>query len=465
VAGGEKFVCLDGLARNGHDFAATAVSQGAVALVVDHPLPVAGAAQVVVPDTREAAARLAAAFHGHPSRRLSVIGVTGTNGKTTVTHLLRGIAEAAGIPAAVLGTLGGLTGGGYHATGYTTPEAPELQAFLRDAALEGRRWVAMEVSSHALVQKRAFATTFAAVVFTNLSRDHLDYHGTMEAYFEAKALLFSRSGRGSGKDAVAVVNLEDPLGRTLAARTTDRVAGYGFGPEASYRALDVETGPGGTRYVLQAPGGRVEVRLALVGRYNVLNALAAQATALELGVRLPAAARGAAAVARVPGRLEPVEGSQPFLVLVDYAHTPDALERTLEAVRGIARGRLHLVFGCGGDRDRGKRPEMGRVAAAMADRVIVTSDNPRSEDPETILDEILAGVGGATHVERLADREAAIRAAVRGAAPGDVVLLAGKGHEREQITGRDRRPFDDRSVAAAALRDMGFDVDDLEPAF
>ena len=461
VGGGDMFVCLDGLARNGHDFAAAAVNQGAVALVVRIPVEGVAATQVVVDDTREAMARLAAAYFGHPSHRMTLVGVTGTNGKTTVTHLLHAICGAADKKTEVLGTLGSLSGGRYQPTGFTTPEAPELQRLLADAADRGVEWVAMEVSSHALVQKRSFGTRFAATVFTNLTRDHLDYHGDMDAYFRAKALLFTDAGRGADGDTVAVINAEDPAGRALAAEVEGRMVTYGFGGGVDYRADRVRTGPEGTFYRLVTPRGRVEVELPLLGRFNVLNALAAQAAALELGLSLDVAARGVRQVGQVRGRMESVPGSQPFLVLVDFAHTPDALTHALTDARKLAPGRLTLVFGCGGDRDRGKRVEMGRVASRLADRVVVTSDNPRGEDPEAIANEIERGVReGRTEARRELDRGRAIRRALEEARPGDLVIIAGKGHETTQIIGEDKRPFDDWETAARVLTELGFHVED-----
>ena len=462
VGGGELFVCLEGLASNGHDFAATAVNQGAAALLAKRFLPeLAATPQVVVADPREAMARAAAAFFSHPSRSLELVGVTGTNGKTTVTHFVQSVAEAAGKRAEVLGTLGGKVGGDYTSTGFTTPEAPALQKYLREAVLRGTEWLAMEVSSHALAQRRVFGTDFGAVVFTNLTRDHLDFHGTMEGYFEAKALLFSEDGRGSSRPAVAVLNLEDPAGQVLAGRVTGKKVTYGFGRGTDYRAHDVRTSPEYTTYALSTPQGRANVRLTLPGRFNILNALAAQAAGMERGLTLEAAVKGAETLNRVPGRMERVTGSQPFSVFVDYAHTPDALEHALHAARNFTSGRLIVVFGCGGDRDQGKRPEMGRVAARESDRIVLTSDNPRSENPETILDEIERGVRESTvPYLRESDRAKAIRIALDHAQAGDTILIAGKGHENYQIIGQTTLPFDDRVVAAHVLRELGFHVDD-----
>jgi UDP-N-acetylmuramoyl-L-alanyl-D-glutamate--2,6-diaminopimelate ligase len=465
VGGGGLFVCLEGLARNGHDFAAAAVAQGAAALVVRHFLPeVSETTQVVVPDPREAMARLAAAFFSHPSRDLDVIGVTGTNGKTTVTHLVQAVGREAGRKTSVVGTLGSTVGGDYRETGFTTPEAPELQKLLRQAADADTEWVALEVSSHALAQKRSFATDFRAVVFTNLTRDHLDYHQDMQRYFETKARLFTPEGRGSDRGALAVINLEDRAGRALAEMTAGARVTYGFGKGVDYRARHVRLDARKTRYELVTPVGRSEVRLRLLGRFNVLNALAAQAVSVELGAPLEAAARGVSALTRVPGRMESVSGTQPFLVLVDYSHTPDALEHALRSARRVTRNRLLVVFGCGGDRDPGKREEMGRVSARLADRVVVTSDNPRHEDPESIIESVVAGTrDGSALVHREVDRARAIRFALECATEGDTVLVAGKGHEPYQIVGDRRLPFDDRRVAAATLREIGFDADDPEP--
>ena len=461
VGGGELFVCLEGLARNGHDFAAAAVSQGAAALVVRYPVSGVGEVpQVVVPDTREALARLAAAFFSHPSRELRVIGVTGTNGKTTVTHLLQAIGKSAGIRTEIMGTLGTSGKNGYRPTGFTTPEAPKVQKFLREAADRGPGWVAMEVSSHALAQKRTFATDYSAVVYTNLTRDHLDFHKDMDGYLEAKARLFTAEGRGSDFDTVAVINLEDDRGRDLASRSTGRTVTYGFHGGVDYRARRLRSGVRETRYELVTPRGRESVRLGLLGDFNVLNALAAQAAAMEIGTPLATVVRGVSEIDRVPGRMEPVRGEQPFLVLVDYAHTPDALSHALASVRRLTRERVLVVFGCGGERDPGKRPVMGEVAARLADRVVITSDNPRGEDPESIVEAVVAGTrGGSASVTREIDRKTAIRLALSEAGNGDVVLIAGKGHETYQLVGDSTLPFDDRRVAAEALQEMGFDVD------
>lgn len=453
VGGGDLFVCLEGLASDGHDFAAAAVRAGAAAVLLRRPDALRGdVPMLVVPDTRDALARISAAFHGHPARRLTVIGVTGTNGKTTTTQILGAIGAAAGKESAVFGTLGNRTGGTWQPTRFTTPEAPEVQRLLREAADRGVTWVAMEVSSHALAQKRVHALDFAAAVFTNLTRDHLDFHPDLEAYFEAKALLFDPEARAAERIPVAIIGIDDAHGRELARRFGPSAVTYGFHADAHYRATDPRTTVAGVEFTLRTPRGDAAVRAPLVGDFNILNLAAAVAVAVELGVPLDAAVRGAASVPGVPGRMEKVPGDRPFLVLVDYAHTPDGLERALRAARGFTAGRLWVVFGCGGDRDRGKRPEMGMVASTLADHVIVTSDNPRTEDPAIILDEILAGVPSGAPVERELDRARAIASAVERAEAGDTVLIAGKGHETVQIVGREERPFDDRQVAAAAMQ-------------
>jgi UDP-N-acetylmuramoyl-L-alanyl-D-glutamate--2,6-diaminopimelate ligase len=461
VGGGELFVCLEGLARNGHDFAATAVARGAVALVVTHLLAdLSQVPQVVVADTREAMARLAAAFFSYPARSLKVIGVTGTNGKTTVTHLIHAVVKESGDPVEIMGTLGTRVGETYASTGFTTPESTDLQRLLRESVDRGTSWVAMEVSSHALTQKRTFATDFHAVVFTNLTQDHLDYHGDMNRYLAAKELLFDVESRGTDGDVVAVINADDPAGTRIAGKTRDRVVTYGTGPGVDYRARHARTHDRGTHYELVTPEGSTDVELPLMGDFNVLNALAAQAAAMELGLSLETAARGVEAIPSISGRMEVVRGDQPFLVVVDFAHTPDALERALRSAREFTAGKLTVVFGCGGDRDREKRPRMGAVAGELADRVMVTSDNPRHENPSSIIDEILVGVSGGIEVIREEDRTLAIRAALEQARKGDTILLAGKGHETVQVMGDTSIPFDDRRVAAEVLKEIGFDVDD-----
>ena len=428
VAPGTLFCCVTGAVVDGHDFAAQAVDAGAVALLVQRPLEV-DVPQIVVDDVRAEMARMASALFGHPSRRMAVVGVTGTNGKTTTTHFLRAVLEADGRRAGVIGTLSGVR---------TTPAAPELQEHLAELAEEGFDSVAMEGSSHALVQHRVDAVRFAVAVFTNLSQDHLDFHRTMDEYFEAKASLFDPA-----RATRAVVNADDPWGRRLleSARLPTR-------PFSLSEAVDLQVDRSGSTFRWEGE----PVRLRLAGPVNVANALAAAAAARELGVDATAVAKGLSNLASVPGRNEPVDRGQPFSVLVDYAHTPQALELTLEGARRMAGdNKVLVVFGCGGDRDRTKRPLMGEVAARLADVAVLTSDNPRSEDPGAIIDEVRAGVGRTEVLVVEPDRRAAIALALQAAHPGDVVVLAGKGHETTQVVGDQVIPFDDRAVAAEVL--------------
>ncbi|MDP8991939.1 MAG: UDP-N-acetylmuramoyl-L-alanyl-D-glutamate--2,6-diaminopimelate ligase [Actinomycetota bacterium] len=426
---GALFFCLPGAHADGHDHAPAAVEAGAAALVVERFLPL-GVPQVRVADTRAAMAPAAAAFHGHPSDALRVAGVTGTNGKTTTTHLLAAVLEAHGWPTEVVGTLGGVR---------TTPESPELQARLAAALAAGRRAAALEVSSHAMVQHRVDAVRFAVVAFTNLGRDHLDYHGDMESYFSAKAALFETE-----RAACGVVNADDPYGRRLLETAPIPVRAYRLSD-----APDLEVGPGGTTFAWEGE----RVRLALGGRFNASNALCAATMARELGVPARAVADGLSSVEAVPGRYERVDAGQPFAVVVDYAHTPDALAEVLDAAREEAGpGRVLVVFGCGGDRDRTKRPLMGEVAAALADLAVLTSDNPRGEEPLAIIDEVRAGVRAGDRLRVEPDRQAAIELALGLAGPGDVVLIAGKGHETGQALAGRTVPFDDRQAARKALQ-------------
>jgi UDP-N-acetylmuramoyl-L-alanyl-D-glutamate--2,6-diaminopimelate ligase len=456
VEPGGLFCCVPGSTADGHDHAPAAVAAGAVALLVERflDLPVA---QVRVPSVRAAMAPVAAACFGHPSRRLRVLGVTGTNGKTTTTYLLEAIAGAGGFASGVIGTVEARIAGAPVGGERTTPEAPDLQALLHRMAEAGVEVAAIEVSSHALALHRADATWFAAACFTNLSQDHLDFHPTLEDYFAAKASLFDPA-----RVASAALNLDDPHGLELARRvaaTGVPVTGFGIeAPEAAVRAEGLAIEPGGNRFRLVTPWGTGPVASPLVGRFNAANALAAAATALAAGLPFQAVVKGLSTRVVVPGRMERVDAGQPFPVLVDYAHTPDGLDQVLRAGRQLAgRGRLVVVFGAGGDRDRGKRPAMGKVAAALADVVCVTSDNPRSEDPAAIAEEVAAGVfeaGGDAAV--VLDRRAAIRFALGHAGEGDVVVIAGKGHEPGQTARGITVPFDDRAVAAEELARLGF---------
>ncbi|HMD51920.1 MAG TPA: UDP-N-acetylmuramoyl-L-alanyl-D-glutamate--2,6-diaminopimelate ligase [Solirubrobacteraceae bacterium] len=460
VRPGGLFFCVSGFRRDGHDFAADAVSSGASALIVERPLDLA-VPTLLVESARHAMAPIAARFNGDPARELQVVGVTGTNGKTTTAYLIRALLEAVGRPCGLLGTVASIIGGSEREVQRTTPEAIDLQADLRAMLDGGDLACSMEVSSHALELGRVDAIGFAAAVFTNLTQDHLDFHPTMEDYFQAKRTLFT-GVPGADPPGVSVVNADDPYGRRLAAEL-EGVTTFATDAPADYRASDVRCDFDGCRFLLHTPAGDREVALGMPGRFNVANALAAVATVHRLGGELDVVLAALERGVRVPGRFEPVHEGQPFAVLVDYAHTPDSLENVLAAARELAgpreraAGRVICVFGAGGDRDRGKRPLMGEIAAGLGDLVLVTSDNPRSEDPEQIIAEIMAGVeragGGATRrVRSIPDRRAAIGEALSAAEPGDVVVIAGKGHEQgQELVGGRKVPFDDVAVAREAL--------------
>ena len=449
------FVAVRGHSLDGHDWLDAARNAGATLAIVEDSsrttLP-----HIIVRDGRRAAAVAAAAFHGWPARDLSIVGVTGTNGKTTTVGLLRHLLDQPGHSAASIGTLGVLIGSAGEplpgGSGLTTPGPIELQRVLRALVDRAVRTVAMEVSSHSLDQRRVDGIVFDAAVFTNLTRDHLDYHGTMDAYRTAKLRLVGLLAR----DGVALFNADDPAWRGVTH--APRMWTFGVDAPADVMARDVMFSSAGSRFLLVAPTGAAPVTLPLIGDFNVANALSAASAALALGVPIADVAERLTHAPQVPGRLERVHDMP--TVLRDYAHTPDALDRALRAVRPFTQvaanadagadavvSRLIVVFGCGGDRDRGKRPEMGRLAEALADIVIVTSDNPRTEDPERILDDIEAGMQRRDHV-RIVDRRAAIAHALSVAAPHDVVVLAGKGHETYQIRGTTSYPFDEREIVA-----------------
>ena len=449
VAAGELFVAIRGLHCDGAEFADEARRRGAVAVVAETPRPAGlDAPWIRVADARAALAALGAAINGHPSRELVVVGTTGTNGKTTTTYLLEAIFEHAGLPCGRVSTVSYRIADDEQSAARTTPEAPELQALLRRMVARGRRACALEVSSHALALQRVEQISFDAVVFTNLTRDHLDFHGDMASYFAAKRRLFEMAD----ETAPAVVNVDDPYGRTLAAQVRRPVT-YGLETEADVTADRVDLSASGIELDLRTARGPLQLRSPLLGRGNTYNLAAAAAAGAALDLPLPAIQQGVAAVARVPGRMEVVsDDGDAVTVIVDFAHTDDALRGLLESARRLAAGRLIAVFGCGGERDAAKRPLMGAAAGRGADRVIVTSDNPRSEAPARIAADIERGLAGCgTPWLTVLDRRTAIERAIGEAGPGDMVVIAGKGHERSQVFAGRSTPFDDAATARGAL--------------
>ncbi len=456
VKPGALFFSVAGLHTDGLAYVKDAVSCGAAAVVTDRDVAVEGATRVLVPDVRKALAKTACAFHGNPSRRLKMVGITGTNGKTTVSYLVRSIFSEAGLKAGVVGTIGYDLGDVRLKGAHTTPEAPDFQELLADMLKRGMTHAAVEVSSHALAQRRSYGTEFDAVVFTNLSRDHLDYHRTFEEYRDAKLKLFTKCERGAAlKSPVCVLNADDqafPAFRAASVASGDPVCTYSLAGTADVAAKEVKLLPAGSDFLLVWRGEPVRVRLSIPGLFNVMNALAAFGAGVSLGIGPNEVAAGLGALKGVRGRMERVDMGQDFSVFIDYAHTPDALDNILRTVRPITKRELISVFGCGGDRDRGKRSEMGAVSGSLADVTIITSDNPRSEEPLSIIAQIEEGIrrtGGRYSI--VADRREAIRGALAGARPGDSVVIAGKGHEDYQIVGKEVRHFDDREVAEEFL--------------
>ena len=446
---GDLFVAVRGAKTDGFAHAADAIARGAVAIVSDRPPasdPVRSVPWVRAASPRAAVGRLAARIHGDPAERLVLAGVTGTNGKTSTATLLSAILEARFGAAGFIGTTGYRTRRRTIEADRTTPEAPVIQEILAELVSDGVPAAAMEVSSHALALDRAEGCRFDVAVFTNLTRDHLDFHRDMEAYFLAKRRLFELRKPG----ASGVVNADDPFGRRLLAETPPMVGFSAAGDPADFRAASAHCDLSGTVVDVEHAGGTFRMESPLLGRFQVANLLGAAAAAVRLGIEPATIARAVAGVSNVPGRLERVEVGQSYPILVDYAHTPDALERLLSAVRELTDRKIILVFGCGGDRDRGKRAPMGEIAGRMADIAIATSDNPRSEDPDAILRDVDVGLAasGATKYLKIADRREAIRSAIDLSNPGTVVVIAGKGHETTQVIGSREMPFDDRRVAA-----------------
>ncbi|MGH9488614.1 MAG: UDP-N-acetylmuramoyl-L-alanyl-D-glutamate--2,6-diaminopimelate ligase [Terriglobales bacterium] len=452
---GWAFVAIHGALLDGHDFIPQAEEHGASLIISElPPAPSARLAWVQVAVARQALALASANWFQHPARRLRLVGVTGTNGKTTTTFLVEAMLRQAGFTTGLLGTVEYHIAGAVLPSPHTTPESWDLQQLLARMTVDGCQVAALEVSSHALALERVYACPFEVAVFTNLTQDHLDFHLSMENYAAAKRRLFQ--GEGAPPPRAAVVNGDDPAVAAMLRGYAGQVLRFGFGPGADLRACALEHQPEGTHFHLEGPGGfYADIASPLVGRFNVLNTLAALGVGWSLGLQPRALAAGVARWPRVRGRFERVACGQPFTVLVDYAHTPDALTHVLAAARELTRGRLRLVFGCGGDRDRGKRMLMGRAAQEGADWVLLTSDNPRSEDPQAIIADILAGnppPEGGTDI----DRRRAIATALRSAQPGDTVILAGKGHETHQILGNERLHFDDVEEARAALAALGW---------
>jgi UDP-N-acetylmuramoyl-L-alanyl-D-glutamate--2,6-diaminopimelate ligase len=451
------FVAIAGLKSDGHDFIPQALRQGAAAIIVERAVPQALPPEVSlirVGDGRRAIAHMAAVWYDHPSQELQLVGVTGTNGKTTSTYLLEAIWRAHGDTPGIIGTVTYRYAGHEQPADQTTPAAEALQSLLRQMVRARVSHCAMEVSSHALSQERVRGCRFAAALFTNLSQDHLDFHEDMDAYYMAKARLFTEYQPG-----VAVVNRDDAAGQRLLREVRSPTITYGFTPEADVYVDQLTMDHQGMQLRAIVHGAHVSLRSRLVGRHNVYNILGALATASGLGMDLHAAVQGLEQLQTVPGRFERVDAGQPFSVLVDYAHTDDALRNVLMAARGIAQRRVIVVFGAGGDRDRRKRPQMGRIAAQYADVAFITSDNPRTEPPMDIIRAIETGyceIGGATHHHVIEDRTKAIQAALQIGQDGDVVVIAGKGHEAYQIIGNRRLPFDDRQVASNALQALGY---------
>jgi UDP-N-acetylmuramoyl-L-alanyl-D-glutamate--2,6-diaminopimelate ligase len=457
VQPGWAFVAIPGVKVDGHTFITQALRQGASVVVVDRPLDLTTMTSVCclrVPDTRLALAHMAAAFFGHPSRQLHLIGATGTNGKTTSTYLLEAVLRAHGLSPGVIGTVTYRYAGHERTADQTTPAAEDIQGLLREMVDAGVSDCVMEVSSHALAQHRVWACQFAAALFTNLTQDHLDYHADMAAYYTAKARLFTTYHPG-----VAVLNCDDPAGERLRQETCAPVITYGFSPASDVGVEHLAMDANGITLMVRLERQPVRVHSRLIGRHNVYNILGVLATAHGLGLGIAPTVQGIERLQTVPGRFERVNGGQPFSVLVDYAHTDDALCNILQAARGIATGRILVVFGAGGDRDHGKRSRMGRVAAQYADRAVITSDNPRTESPMAIMRAIERGfreIGHTSQYRLIEDRACAIREAIGLARAGDVVVIAGKGHETYQIVGDQRLPFDDRQVATQVLQDFGY---------
>lgn len=452
VQPGWLFVAMQGGSFDGHTFVDKAVDSGAAAIISEREITTA-VPYVIVPDGRTAMGEIAAPYFGYPSRKMKLIGVTGTSGKTTVTHLIQSIFSANGHPAGLIGTLGARIGDELIETKHTTPESVDLQRALARMADRGVEAVAIEASSHGLYQGRTLGCEFDCGVFTNIARDHLDFHQTVEAYLDAKLILFRDYPAMSDKPFVAAVNADDPSAGKVIEAAKGQVVTFGIDQPADLTASGTEVTDSSVRFDLHHRGSVTPISLSIGGFFNVYNALSAAAAAIALGVDAKTVAAGLAAAPQVPGRFESVDCGQDFGVIVDYAHTPDELENVLRTAKNLTGNRLIAVFGCGGDRDRGKRPIMGRIGSDLADLVVVTSDNPRTEDPDSVVAMVLEGIPEAerSRVTVRVDRREGIRAAIEMAKTGDVVVIAGKGHEDYQIFADRTIHFDDREVAREVL--------------
>jgi UDP-N-acetylmuramoyl-L-alanyl-D-glutamate--2,6-diaminopimelate ligase len=454
VQEGDLFVAIKGEKSDGARFIPQAIERGAAAVASEKPIePGENTVSVLVPDARMFLAEMSGVFYGHPSEKLDLVAITGTNGKTTTSYLMDSIFRHAGIRACLVGTIGMKIGTRSFLSSHTTPESSDLTRFLKDAATQGCTHGALEVSSHSLSLKRVFGTRFRVGIFMNLTQDHLDFHKNMESYFQAKQLLFSDSN--GNRIESAVINTDDPYGKRMADEIRCDLLSFGFSENAKIHVLNHQSRVDGTDITLQTPAGEIRYRLGLIGRPNIYNTMAATGAAIALGIKLEEFRKGIEGLKGVPGRVERIDAGQPFTVVVDYAHSPDALENLLRTVSQLPHKKLITVFGCGGDRDRIKRPIMGEIAVRMSDLVVVTSDNPRSEDPLDILKEIEEGMGkGPAPYKIVPDRRAAIEEAMAAARTGDVVVIAGKGHEDYQILGDQKIHFDDREVARKLIREI-----------
>ncbi|NEU29470.1 UDP-N-acetylmuramoyl-L-alanyl-D-glutamate--2,6-diaminopimelate ligase [bacterium LRH843] len=451
VQEGTVFFCVKGYTVDGHDYAKQAEERGAIAIIAERPLSVS-VPVIIVPDTKRVMAQLACHYFNHPTEKMKLIGVTGTNGKTTVTHLLEQIMKDQAMKTGLIGTMYTKIGDTQYETKNTTPESLTLQQLFSEMVDAGVETAMMEVSSHALHQGRVRGCDFDVAVFTNLTPDHLDYHDSLEAYLYAKGLLFAQLGNTFGSK-VAILNADDGASVELSRMTTADVLTYGIKEKADIVASSINMNASGTTFQLAAFGEEIAISMRLMGMFSVYNALAAASAALASGVSLKEIKKSLEKVKGVAGRFEPIDEGQDFTVIVDYAHTSDSLENVLKTVQGFADKQIIALVGCGGDRDRTKRPVMANIAVENADRVIFTADNPRSEDPNQIIQEMIAGVSRERKYEVIVDRELAIRTAIFGAAPGDVVVIAGKGHETYQILHDKTIYFDDREVARQAIKE------------